>query len=100
MDPAQNHVQSIQYSVWQGENRSGTNWWTMSVCRQHPTSVDEISGYTLLINGTSTHREAGFKIAHEGLKLRNVPTCIRSVAYCFLKLVLGNDIVAVYLMSA
>ena len=48
----------------------------MRVCKQHPISVDEISGYTLLINGTSTHTEAGFKIAHEGLKLRNVVICM------------------------
>ena len=63
----------------------------MHVCKQQPTSVDEISGYTLLINGTSTHREAGFKIAHEGLKLRNVVICMiifvnitRSVVCSFL----------------
>ena len=79
----------------------------MCVCRQHPTSVDEINGFTLPINGTSTHSEAASKIAQGGLKLKNVATCMitfvnimRNVACCFLKLEIGNDIVAVYLMSA
>ena len=79
----------------------------MRVCRQHPTSVDEISGSTQPIKDTSTHSEAACKIAREELKLKNVATCMiifvntmRSVACCFLELVIGNDIVAVYLMSA
>ena len=79
----------------------------MRVCRQHPTSVDEISGSTLPINDTSTHSEAASKIAQEGLKLKNVATCMitfvsimRNVACCFLELEIGNDIVAVYPTSA
>ena len=79
----------------------------MRICRQHPTSVDEISGSTLPINDTSTHSEAASKIAQGGLKLKNVATCMitfvnimRSVDCCFLELEIGNDIVAVYLMSA
>ena len=79
----------------------------MHVCKQHPTSVDEINGFTLLINGTSTHSEAASKIAQGGLKLKNVATCMitfvnimRSAACCFLGQEIGKDIVAVYLMSA
>ena len=79
----------------------------MRVCRKHPTSVDEISGSTMPINDTSTHSEAASKIAQGGLKLKNVATCMitfvnimRNVACCFLELEIGNDIVAVYPMSA
>ncbi len=79
----------------------------MRVCRQHPTSVDEINGSTLPINDTSTHSEAASKTAQGGLKLKNVATCMitsvnimKSVACCFLTLEIGNDIVAVYLVSA
>ena len=79
----------------------------MRVCKQHPIFEDEISGYTLLINDTSTHREAGFKIAHEELKLRNVDICMiifvnitRSVACSFLVYKVMTDVVAVCLIGA
>ena len=79
----------------------------MRICRQHRTSVDEISGSTLPINDTSTHSEAASKIAQGGLKLKNVATCMitfvsikRNVACCFPELEIGNDIVVVYLMFA